>query len=98
MEIKQSIEGTTLRLALSGRLGANTTSDLEDIVKNKLDGVNELILDLKGLEFVSSAGLRVFLTAQKKMDKQGRMFLINVNDAVMEIFRITGFVDILNIR
>ena len=98
MEITQSIERTTLKLSLKGRLGANTTKELEDIIKNKLEGIKELLLDLKEVEYVSSAGLRVILTAQKTMVKQGHMIITNANDSVMEIFRITGLADILDIR
>lgn len=98
MEITQSLEGTTLKLSLKGRLGTNTTSELEEIINNKLEGIKELLLDLKELEYVSSAGLRVLLIAQKKMEKQGHMVITNANDSVMEIFRITGFIDILDIR
>ena len=98
MEITQSLEGTTLKLSLKGRLGTNTTSELEGIINNKLEDIKELFLVLKELEYVSSAGLRVLLIAQKKMEKQGHMVITNANDSVMEIFRITGFIDILDIR
>ena len=83
---------------LLGRLGTNTSSDFNEIVKNNLVGIKELILDLKELEYVSSAGLRVILLAQKIMENQGRMIITNANESILEIFRITGFNDILDIR
>ena len=98
MEITQKLEGTTLKLSLNGRLGTNTSSDFNEIVKNNLVGIKELILDLKELEYVSSAGLRVILLAQKIMENQGRMIITNANESILEIFRITGFNDILDIR
>ena len=87
-----------LTIALEGRLDTNTTPDLEKELKESTEGINELILDLEKLEYISSAGLRVLLAAQKTMAKKGGMKLIHVNDLIMEILDVTGFVDILEIE
>ena len=73
-------------------------AELETELKSSLDGVTELIMDFEKLEYISSAGLRVLLSAQKTMNNQGSMKVINVNDTVMEIFEVTGFVDVLTIE
>ena len=75
-----------------------TAPELEAVMKESLDGVKELLLDFTGLEYISSAGLRVLLAAQKTMNKQGEMKLTNVNESIMEVFDITGFADILTIE
>jgi anti-sigma B factor antagonist len=75
-----------------------TAPQLEEEVKNHIEGIKELIFDLKNLAYVSSAGLRVLLSAQKIMNKQGSMTIKNANEEVMEIFEVTGFIDILNIE
>lgn len=97
MEIKKEINGKTLTVSVSGRLDTSTAPELEKQLGD-LAGVDDLILDFDNLEYISSAGLRVILKAQKIMNKQGSMKLVNVNDCVMEIFDITGFSDILNIE
>ena len=84
--------------ALAGRLDTTTAPELEKELKASLDGVSELTLDLKELEYISSAGLRVLLAAQKIMLKQGSMVLKNVNETIMEILEVTGFSDILTIE
>ena len=84
--------------ALVGRLDTTTAPELEKELKASLDGVSELTLDLKELEYISSAGLRVLLAAQKIMLKQGSMVLKNVNETIMEILEVTGFSDILTIE
>ena len=83
---------------LTGRLDTTTAPQLEQEVKASLEGVTDLTLDLKGLDYISSAGLRVLLYAQKEMNKQGAMTVRNVNETVMEIFELTGFSDILTIE
>ena len=98
MEIKKSFVETTLTVALEGRLDTTTAPLLEEELKSSLDGVTELILDFTQLDYVSSAGLRVILSAQKAMVKQGEMKLVGVNDDIMEVFDITGFSDILTIE
>ena len=95
MEIKKTQNETTLTLALEGRLDTTTAPMFEEEVKNSLTGITELILDFSKLDYVSSAGLRVILAAQKTMSQQGSMKLIGVNSDIMEVFEITGFSDIL---
>ena len=87
-----------LTVALSGRLDTTTAPTLEKTIVENIGGVEMLLLDFKGLEYISSAGLRVVLNAQKKMQQVGEMKLINVSSEVMEVFEITGFVDILTIE
>ncbi len=98
MKITKSKEETVLTLALDGRLDTNTAPDLETELKASLDGVETLIMDMDTLAYLSSAGLRVILAAQKQMNKQGKMIVRNVNDMVMEVFEVTGFIDILTIE
>ncbi len=98
MTITKKQDGAALLIALEGRLDTTTSPDLEKELKDALPGVSELTLDLGKLEYISSAGLRVLLAAQKTMSRQGRMKLINVNEIIMEIFEITGFSDILTIE
>ena len=97
MTIKKTKENTTLCVALEGRLDTTTAPELEAELKN-LEGVTELKFDLAGLEYISSAGLRVLLSAQKTMNKQGSMIILNTRPEIMDIFEITGFTDILNIQ
>ena len=94
---KERNEGA-LSLALEGRLDTVTAPELEKELKGSLDGVSELTLDFSGLEYISSAGLRVLLAAQKIMDKQGKMKVTNVNETIAEIFEVTGFSDILTVE
>ena len=98
MEINLQKEMDKLVVALSGRLDTTTAPDLEQTFKNELSDVTELVVDLKDLEYISSAGLRVLLLGQKTMNKQGKMVVINANESIMEIFDVTGFSDILNIE
>ncbi len=88
----------TLTFALEGRLDTITSPDFEAELKNSLGGAKALVLDLKKLEYISSAGLRVLLTAQKTMSRKGGMTLKNVGETVMEILEVTGFTDILTIE
>ena len=97
MNIVRNRKNGTLTLALEGRMDITTAPDLEQVVKGNLDDVTELVMDLAKLTYISSAGLRVLLLAQKKMDKQGSMKVIHVNEAVMEVFVAMGFADILTI-
>ena len=89
--------GITL-MKLEGRLDTTTAPELEKAINNEGDALKSLVLDFKGVDYISSAGLRVLLTAQKKMNAQGQMELNNVSEAVMDIFEMTGFADILVIR
>lgn len=98
MKITKSKQNTALTLRLNGRLDTNTAPELETELKASLDGVETLIMDMEELAYLSSAGLRVILAAQKQMNKQGAMVIRNVNDMVMEVFEVTGFTDILTIE
>lgn len=97
MTITKTAENGTLRIALEGRLDTNTAPQLEAELKTSLSGITELELDFSGLEYISSAGLQVLLAAQKTMSRQGKMTIRNVNETIMEVFEITGFVEILTI-
>ena len=98
MNIQKNMDNAVLTLTLQGRLDAITAPLLSEVVENELTGVKKLILDFGFVEYVSSAGLRVILTAQDIMDEQGEMKVIRVNETVMEIFDITGLVDLLTIE
>ena len=96
IEIKRNADVVAVELV--GRLDTTTAPALEKTLSEDLADAANLVLDLKNLEYVSSAGLRVFLSAQKRMMKAGSLKLVNVNDDIMEIFEITGFIDILTIE
>ena len=98
MTIEKKINGETLTLVVSGRLDTQTAPELENELDASLAGIKELTFDMTNLEYVSSAGLRVILKAQKVMNTQGSMKLTGVNDSIMEVFDITGFLDILTIE
>ena len=98
LNINKNLEDTSLTVELIGRLDTTTAPRLEGELNDALPGVSNLVLDLGKLEYISSAGLRVLLSAQKIMNKQGEMKLIHVNDTVLEIFDVTGFSDILTIE
>ena len=97
MTINTDLNGGKLTIALEGRLDTSTAPQLEDSLKNSLNGVDTLVFDFSSLEYISSAGLRVLLQAQKQMNKQGSMTVTNVSSEIMEIFEVTGFSDILTI-
>ena len=98
MTIEKNLNGTELTVAIVGRLDTVTAPQLEAEFKQSIGGVEKLVLDFAGLEYLSSAGLRVLLAAQKVMNKQGEMILRNVNETINEIFEVTGFIDILTIE
>ena len=98
MTINKTIESGKAVFKPEGRLDTVTAPELEKEVRESLGGVTELVFDLEKLEYVSSAGLRVLLAAQKIMNAQGKMKLCNVSEAIMEIFDVTGFSDILDIE
>jgi len=98
MKITQNKEGSKLTIALEGRLDTTTAPELENELKTAVEGVEYLVFDLKELAYISSAGLRVLLSAQKIMNKQGKMVITGANEEIMEIFDVTGFVDILTIE
>ena len=97
MDITMQKNEAQLALALTGRLDTSTAPQLEKVVNDDLAGVTELVIDCEKLEYISSAGLRVLLKAQKKMGA-GNMKLQNVNETIMEVFEITGFCDVLTIE
>ncbi len=96
IEMKRNAEVTTIEI--TGRLDTTTAPVLDKTINEDIEGTKDLILDLKGLEYISSAGLRVLLGAQKKMMKIGSMKVVNVREAVMEVLEMTGFADILVIE
>ena len=98
MKIEKLVENNVTTLVIKGRVDTTTAPEFESNVDACVEGLEELILDCKEIEYISSAGLRVILKAQKVMNKQGSMKLINVNDTIMEVFDITGFADILTIE
>ena len=98
MNINKVVDGSTLQISLEGRLDTTTAPQLEAEFKQSLDGITSLELDFGKLEYLSSAGLRVILAAQKTMNKQGKMIIRHVNETIMEVFEVTGFVDILTIE
>ena len=98
MKINKTTDGSKLTIALEGRLDSATSPELENELKESMAGIQELNFDFSDLEYISSAGLRVLLAAQKEMNKQGTMKICNVNETVMEVFEVTGFVDILTIE
>ena len=98
MTIEKIAEETRLTITLTGRMDTITAPKLEAELKQCISDVEELVLDLAGLEYLSSAGLRVLLAAQKVMNRQGSMMVKNVNETIMEIFEVTGFVDVLTIE
>ena len=98
MNIIKTKEGSTLNLALEGRLDMTTAPQLEAALHDAMNGVTELNMDFEKLEYLSSAGLRVILAAQKTMNRQGSMVIRHVNETIQEVFEVTGFVDILTIE
>ena len=97
LNINKTIENGKAALSLEGRLDTVSAPELEAELKDALDGVSELTLDLEKLEYISSAGLRVLLAAQKEMNKRGTMKIAHVGETIMEIFEVTGFSEILTI-
>lgn len=97
MTINKELEGTKLTIDLEGRLDTTTSPSLETELKQGLDGITELIFNFEKLEYISSAGLRILLAAQKVMNKQGSMVVKNVNEVIGEVFEVTGFSDILTV-
>ena len=98
MKIIKSQNNGILTMALNGRLDTATAPELEQEIKQSLDGVEALVMDFAELTYISSAGLRVLLSAQKRLNNQGTMKVIHVNEMVKEVFEVTGFSDILNIE
>ena len=98
LNIEKKSEGNNLSFALSGRLDTTTAPDLEKEVKDNIEGVEKLDFDFADLAYISSAGLRVLLSSQKIMNKQGDMVVKNCSDEIKDIFEVTGFSDILTIE
>ena len=96
IEIKKNAERTVIEIA--GRLDTITAPSLDKVINEDIGDAKNLVLDVKGMEYISSAGLRVLLGAQKKMQKIGSMKVINVSEEVMDVFEMTGFADILVIE
>ena len=98
MTIEKKLNGELATLVIAGRLDTQTAPEFEKEIDGVVAGISELVLDMTALEYVSSAGLRVILKAQKIMNAKGSMKLTGVNDSIMEVFDITGFLDILTIE
>lgn len=98
MTIETKRNEESLVITVEGRLDTNTAPQLEAELRKNIDGVSELVIDMEQLTYISSAGLRVLLSAQKVMNKQGSMKIIHASEEIMEIFDVTGFVDILTIE
>ena len=98
MKIEKNIENGKVLLTIEGRLDTTTAPELEKELDSSLVEATGLVFDMSKLEYISSAGLRVLLKAQKTMNVQGNMKVTNVNESIMEVFEITGFVDILTIE
>ncbi len=98
MKVDKQLDGTQLDVAVTGRVDTTTAPQLEEEIKASLDGVTVLKIDFAGVEYISSAGLRVLLSCQKIMNSQGSMVMTGVRESVMEIFEVTGFSDILTIQ
>jgi len=98
MTIEKKLDGSKMTVAIKGRLDTTTAPQLEAELRSGLDGITDLVFDFTDLEYISSAGLRVLLSTQKTMNRQGTMVVRNVNADVMEVLEVTGFVDILTIE
>ena len=98
MKINKEVNGTKLTLAIDGRLDTITSPELEKEVKESVEGITELVFDFNELDYISSAGLRVLLTAQKIMNGKGEMYIIGCSEDIIGIFEITGFSEILTIK
>lgn len=98
MTINANVDGGKLTIALEGRLDTGSTPQLEAVLKEKLRGITALEMDFENLAYISSAGLRVLMSAMKLMKKQGTMVVRNVNETVMGVLEITGFADMLTIE
>ncbi len=97
MQLSKTIHGTALHIAIQGRIDTTTAPRLEAELRADISGITELYLDFSEVEYISSAGLRVLLSAQKVMNRQGKMVVQHVNEVVMDVLDVTGFVDILTI-
>ena len=98
LNITKNINGEKAEFKLEGRLDTVTAPELERVLKESLEGIKDLTFDFQDLEYISSAGLRILLSAQKTMSSQGKMVVENVNETIMEIFEVTGFCEVLTIK
>ena len=98
MNITKNLNGTTLEIALEGRLDTMTAPELEAELNKEMAGAESLVLDFSKLDYISSAGLRVLLSAHKAMTAKGGMKVTHVNEIVQEVFEVTGFTDVLTIE
>ena len=98
MTITTAFDNDKLTVSPVGRIDTITAPELDAVIRDNTDKINDLVLDFAGVEYISSAGLRVLLAAQKAMAKKGTMKLIHVNETVMEVLDITGFNDILTVE
>lgn len=98
MKVTLDKNGSTMKVSVSGRLDTTTAPELEKTLGSQLEGIESLTLDFGDLAYISSAGLRVLLALQKTMNRQGQMAVTHVNDNIMEVFDVTGFLDMLTIR
>lgn len=98
LKITKQADGSTLTVKVEGRVDSNTAVELDRALNGSLDGITKLILDFERLKYISSAGLRALLVAQKTMNQQGTIVIRNVSDSVKEIFEVTGFSDMLTIE
>ena len=98
MNITTNLEGTKLTVAVEGKLGTTSASELEKALKNSINGVTELVFDFEKLEYMASAGLRVLLASAKVMKKQGTMKIVNVTEPVMDVFTFTGMADVMDVE
>ena len=98
MTINKQIEGDKMTVAVAGRLDTTTAPELDEELKSSIEGIKELVIDFSDLEYISSAGLRVLLSAQKIMNTQGSMKVTGSSEVVLEVFEVTGFSDILTIE
>ena len=98
MELKKVYEGAKLTVFLSGKLDTESAPKLNAELAGSLGGVTELVLDMTDLSYISSAGLRTLLSAQQTMNRQGRMVLLGVRESIRDVFRITGFLDLLTLE
>ncbi len=98
MTITKNLNGDQLEIVLEGRLDTMTAPDLEQVIRESLDNVKNLTVDMKNLEYVSSAGLRTLLIAKKKLHNKGNVKIVNANDIVKEVFEVTGFDELLDVE
>lgn len=98
MEIKKIKNGSTLTIIPEGRIDTTTAPELHSFISNNIEGITDLIFDLSNVNYISSAGLRVFMSFQKIMNMKGRMSMTNVNEEIMDIFEITGLSEVFTIK